>query len=144
MKITILFAAAFTLACVSAQAQMGRTLKECIDKLGAFQSQESIEGNRTSYKWSSEEVAPLEIIFMRGNPQASRVIMEINNKTATLADFTKFVKVVCPGYTWHDTHPYNGANFALLSNGSSVYWGGWGDHWISAWTEADDEAAKKE
>ena len=143
MKIAILLAAAVTLTAVSAHAQMGWTLKQCTEKFGNFKSKESIEGNRTDYKWGDDHVAPIEVIFMQGNPQASRVILGVTNKTVTSADFANFVKVVCPGFTWHDSLPYNGANFALLSNGSSVYWGGWGEHWISAWTEADDEAAKK-
>jgi hypothetical protein len=143
MKIAILLAAAVTLIAVSAHAQMGWTLKQCTEKFGNFKSKESIEGSRTDYKWGDDHVAPIEVIFMQGNPQASRVILGVTNKTVTSADFANFVKQVCPGFTWHDSLPYNGANFALLSNGSSVYWGGWGEHWISAWTEADDEAAKK-
>jgi len=143
MKNVILFVAAVTLTIVSAQAQMGWTLKQCTDKFGSFKSKESIEGHRTDYKWDGDQLGPMEVIFMQGNPQASRVILSVTTKPVTSADFANFVKVVCPGFTWHDTLPYNGANFALLSNGTSVYWGGWGDNWISAWTEADDEAAKK-
>jgi hypothetical protein len=142
MKIAIL-TAALALTAVSAHAQMGWTLKQCTDKFGDFKSKQLIEGHRTEYKWGDDEVAPIEVIFMEGSPQASRVIFGVTNKTVTSVDFANFVKTVCPGFTWHDSLPYNGANFALLSNGSSVYWGGWGEHWISAWTEADDEAAKK-
>jgi len=143
MKKAILLAAALTLTAISAQAQMGWTLKQCTDQFGAFNSKESIQGNRTDYKWVGDNLAPMEVIFMSGNTSASRVILGVTTKTVTSTDFAKFVKVACPGFTWHDSFPYNGANFVLLSNGSSIYWGGWGEHWISAWTEADDEAAKK-
>jgi hypothetical protein len=132
---TILFPAALALTAFSAQAQMGWTLKQCTDKFGTFKSKELIEGNRTDYKWVSDNLTPMEVIFMRGNSQASRVILCVTTKTVTSEDFAYFVKAVCPGFTWHDSLPYNGANFVLLSNGSSVYWGGWGEHWISAWTE---------
>jgi hypothetical protein len=143
MKKAFLLTAALTLIVISAQAQMGWTLKQCTDKFGTFNSKESIEGNRTGYKWAGDKLAPMEVIFMSGNTRASRVILEVTTKTVTSDDFAKFAKVACPGFTWHDSHPYNGANFVLLNNGSSVYWGGWGEHWISAWTEEDDEAAKK-
>jgi hypothetical protein len=143
MKKATLLVAAVLLTALSAQAQMGWTLKQCTDKFGDFQSKESIEGNRTGYKWTGDNFGPMEVIFMQENPKASRVILGETTKTVTSADFAKFVKTVCPGYTWHDSLPFNGANFVLLSNGSSVYWGGWGEHWISAWTEADDEAAKQ-
>jgi hypothetical protein len=143
MKKAILFATALALTAVSAHAQMGWTLKQCTDKFGAFKSEEAIAGTRTDYKWGGENLAPMEVIFIQGNPQASRVILSVITKTVTSADFANFVKAACPGFTWHDSLPYQGSNFVLLSKGSSVYWGGWGDHWISAWTEADDEAAKK-
>ena len=143
MKKAILFTAALTLTVISAQAQMGWTLTQCTDKFGPFNSKESIQGNRTDYKWVGDNLAPMEVIFISGNTHASRVILGVTTKTVTSADFAKFVKLACPGFTWHDSHPYNGANFVLLSNGSSVYWGGWGAHWISAWTEADDDAAKQ-
>jgi hypothetical protein len=140
MKKAILLAAVLALATVSAPAQMAWTLKQCTDKFGAFQPEEVIAGNRTDYKWGGDNRAPIEIIFIHGNTQASRVIVSVRTKTVTYADFADFVKIVCPGFTWHDTLPYQGAKFALLSDGPAVYWG---DHWISAWTEADDEAAKK-
>jgi hypothetical protein len=143
MKKEILIVAALALTALSAQGQMGWTLRKCTDKFGNFQSKELIEGKRTGYKWGGDKLAPLEVIFMEGNPQASRVILSVPSKTVTSADFAQFVKVVCPGFTWHDSLPFSGANFVLLSNGSSAYWGGWGEHWISAWSEADDEAAKK-
>jgi hypothetical protein len=143
MKKATLLVAAVLLTALSAQAQMGWTLKQCTDKFGDFQSKESIEGHRTGYKWTGDTSVPMEVIFMQENLKVSRVILSETTKTVTFADFAKFVKTVCPGYTWHDSLPYNGANFVLLSNGSSVYWGGWGEHWISAWTEADDEAAKQ-
>jgi hypothetical protein len=143
MRKAVLFVAAVTMAAVSAQAQMGWTLKQCTDKFGSFKSKESIESNRTDYKWDGDRLAPMEVIFIHGNPLASRVILSVATKPVTSDDFANFVKLVCPGFTWHDILPYNGANFALLSNGSSVYWGGWGENWISAWTEADDEVAKR-
>jgi hypothetical protein len=112
MKKAILFAAALELTAISAQAQMGWVLKQCTDQFGIFNSKESIEGNRTDYKWVGDNLAPIDVIFMSGNTHASRVILEVTTKTVTSADFAKFVKMACPGFTWHDSHPYNGANFA--------------------------------
>jgi hypothetical protein len=143
VKIAILIATAVSLGTFSAKAQMGWTLQQCTDKFGSFKSMKSIEGNRTDYQWDDDHGAPIDVIFIGGNLQASRVILSVTHKTATFTDFADFVNKVCPGFTWHDTLPYNGANFALLSKGSSVYWGGWGEHWISAWTQADDDAVNK-
>ena|ERR1700728_1079177 len=66
MKKAILLAVALTLTAISAQAQMGWTLKQCTDQFGTFNSKESIQGNRTDYKWVGDNLAPMEVIFMSG------------------------------------------------------------------------------